>query len=78
LAPALLPLLGILGYLYFTASYPTRDGDVLKATYMLSTTTGWALGFGYALDRLRGRWFPIAVVVLAVSVAVELPFLLYG
>jgi len=78
LAAALLPLLGILGYLYFSVGYPTRDGDVLKATYMLSTTTGWAVGFGYALDRLRGRWFAASVAVLAASAAAELPFLLYG
>jgi hypothetical protein len=78
LAAALLPVLGVLGYLYFTVGYPTRDGDVLKATYMLSTTTGWALGFGYALDRLRGRWFPATVAILAVTVVLELPFLLYG
>ena len=57
--------LGILGYLYFTVSYPTPDGDVLKATYMLTTTAGWALGFGYALDRLRGRWFALVVALLA-------------
>ena len=26
---------------------------------MLTTAAGWALGFGYALDRLRGRlWWP--------------------
>jgi len=78
LAAALLPALGILGYLYFTVSYPTRDGDVLKATYMLSATTGWALGFGYALDRLRGRAFVAVAAALAVSAVAQLPFLLYG
>jgi hypothetical protein len=78
LAAALLPALAILGYLYFTVSYPTRDGDVLKATYMLSATTGWALGFGYALDRLRGRALAAVVAALAVSAVAQLPFLLYG
>jgi len=78
LAVALLPALGILGYLYFTVSYPTRDGDVLKATYMLSTTAGWALGFGYALHRLRGRLLAVVVALLAVAAAAQLPFLLYG
>ena len=34
---ALLPLAGIAGMLYFTVSYPTPDGDVIKATYMLTT-----------------------------------------
>jgi hypothetical protein len=78
LAVALLPALGIVGYLYFTVSYPTPDGDVLKATYMLTTTAGWALGFGYALERLRGRWWPVAAVLLALCALAQLPFLLYG
>src|SRR3954452_17081670 len=34
LAIALVPGLGLLGYLYFTVAYPTSDGDVLKASYM--------------------------------------------
>jgi hypothetical protein len=78
LAVALLPALGILGYLYFTVSFPTKDGDVLKATYMLTTTAGWALGFGYALDRLRGRvWLAVAALLAACAV-VQVPFLVYG
>ena len=77
LAVALLPGLGILGYLYFTVSYPTGDGDVLKGTYLLSTTAGWALGFGYGLDRMPRRLFIAAVALLAVGAIVELPFLLY-
>jgi hypothetical protein len=78
LAVALLPLLGILGYLYFTVSYPTADGDVLKATYMLTTIAGWALGFGYALERLRGRLWLVAAVPAAISALAGLPFLFYG
>ncbi len=77
LALALLPLLGLVGYLYFTVSYPSNDGDVLKATYLLGTTAGWAIGFGYALDRLRGRFRLLAVALLALCVLAELPFLLY-
>ena len=77
LALALLPLLGILGYLFFTVSYPTPDGDVLKATYMFTTTAGWALGFGYALERLRGRAWLFAALLLAVCAVAELPFLVY-
>ena len=45
---SLLPLAGLAGYLYFTVSYPTPDGDVLKPTYMLTTLGAWALCFGYA------------------------------
>jgi hypothetical protein len=77
LAVALLPGLGLLGYLYFTVSYPTPDGDVLKASYMLTTAPAWALAFGYALDRLPGRLRFAAAVVLAASALAALPFLLY-
>jgi hypothetical protein len=77
LAAALLPGLGLLGYLYFTVSYPTADGDVLKASYMLTTAPAWALAFGYALERIPGR-FRIAVAgVLAASALVAVPFLVY-
>jgi hypothetical protein len=77
LAAALLPGLGLLGYVYFTVSYPTPDGDVLKASYMLTTAPAWALAFGYALDRLPHRARFVAAVVLAASALAALPFLLY-
>ncbi len=77
LAIALLPGVGILGYLYFTVGYPTKDGDVLKATYMLTTAAAWAIAFGYALDRLRGRAWWLVAALLAVCVVAELPFLVY-
>ncbi len=77
LPAALLPGLGILGYLYFTVSYPTPDGDVLKASYMLTTAPAWALAFGYAVDRLPGRLRVAVVGALAASALASLPFLLY-
>ena len=77
LALALLPLLGLIGYLYFIVAYPTPDGDVLKASYMLTTTAGWALGFGYALDRLRGRAWLFVAPLLVVCAVADLPFLVY-
>ena len=77
LAVALLPGLGLLGYLYFTVSYPTSDGDVLKASYMLTTAPAWALAFGYALDRLPGRARPVVAGLLAASALAALPFLVY-
>jgi Dolichyl-phosphate-mannose-protein mannosyltransferase len=73
----LVPLVGLVGYLYFTVSHPSSDGDVLKATYLLGTTPGWAIGFGYALERLRGRACYVAVALLALCALAELPFLLY-
>jgi hypothetical protein len=51
----LLPLAGIVGMLYFTVSYPTPDGDVVKTTYMLTTVPAWALCFGYGLDAVLER-----------------------
>ena len=77
LAIALLPLLGLAAYLYFAGRYWTPDGDLLKATYMLTTAAGWAIGFGFALDRLRGRWFTVTVVLLGLIALAELPFLVY-
>jgi hypothetical protein len=77
LAVALLPLLGLAAYLYFAGHYWTPDGDLLKATYVLTTAGGWAIGFGYALDRLRGRWFTATVVLLGLIALAELPFLVY-
>lgn len=71
LLAALLPLAGLAGYLYFTIGYPTRDGDVLKPTYMLTTMPAWALCFGFAADRLgRGRWLLLALAVLLLPFAV--------
>jgi hypothetical protein len=69
--------LGLLGYLYFTVSYPTPDGDVLKASYMLTAAPAWALAFGYAVDRLPGRIRLVLCAVLIASAVASLPFLLY-
>ena len=74
---ALLPALGLLGFLYFTVSYPTPDGDVIKASYMLTTTPGWALGFGLALDRLRGTAWRLTLALLVVCALVDLTFVVY-
>ncbi len=78
LAVVLLPLLGTLGLLYFAMTYQTPDGDVVKATYMLTTAAGWALGFGYALERLPGRLWLVAAGLAALCALAELPFLIYG
>jgi hypothetical protein len=76
-AVAVLPGLGLLGYLYFTISYPTPDGDVLKASYMLTTAPAWALAFGYGLDGLPARGRLAVAGVLGASAIAALPFLLY-
>ena len=61
------------------SSVPLRvhDGDVLKATYMLTAAVGWAFGFAFALERLPGRWWTVAVAVLGVLALAQLPFLVY-
>ena len=74
---ALLPLAGIAGYLYFTVSYPVPDGDVLKPTYMLSTLGAWALCFGWLADRVRARSPRLVAVVLGLTAALILPFVVY-
>ncbi len=66
----LLPLAGLAGLLYFGLSYPTVDGDTVKATYMLTTVPAWALCFGYGCDlvlRRRPRLLVPLVVVLALA-----------
>lgn len=73
----LLPLSGIVGLLYFTVGYPSPDGDVIKATYMLTTVPGWALAFGLAVDRVarRSRLLGLALgAALVVSAVVSLEF----
>jgi hypothetical protein len=74
---ALMPGLAIVGYLYFTVSYPTPDGDVLKASYMLTAAPAWALAFGYGVDRLPRRMRLVVGGVLVACAAVSLPFLVY-
>ena len=44
---------------------------------MLTATAGWAIGFGYALDRIRGRLWPVTLVLLGLFALAELPFLIY-
>jgi hypothetical protein len=77
LLPALLPLAGIAGYLYFTVSFPTPDGDVLKPTYMLSTLGAWALCFGWLAARLGERSPRLVAVGLGILALADLPFIFY-
>jgi 4-amino-4-deoxy-L-arabinose transferase-like glycosyltransferase len=74
---ALLPLAGIAGYLFFTVSYPTPDGDVLKPTYMLSTLGAWALCFGWFADRVAERAPRLVAAGLGVLAVLFLPFVVY-
>jgi hypothetical protein len=79
LVVGLLPLVGLLGFLLFTVTYPSGDGDVLKAAYVLTTVPGWAIGFGYAWSRLtRFRpAFALAGVACGLALLSDLIFLLH-
>ncbi len=74
---SLLPLAGLAGYLFFTVSYPTPDGDVLKPTYMLTTLGAWALCFGYAAVKLGERWPRLVTWTLVTLAVIDLPFVIY-
>ena len=79
---ALMPLAGLAGLMYFTVSYPVPDGDVIKATYMLTTVPCWALCFGLAADGVRGR-LPraarsAAAIVLVLLTVLGIRYGLYG
>jgi hypothetical protein len=67
---------------YFWRAYvlPSPDGDLTKASYLLTTVPAWTLGFGLVAERLGRRRlmaFGIAAALLAFGV-LELRFMLYG
>ena len=74
---ALLPLAGIAGYLFFTVSYPTPDGDVLKPTYMLTTLGAWSLCFAWLATTLGARRPRLVYGAIATLAILDLPFVLY-
>jgi hypothetical protein len=80
LAVALLPLVAVTGYLYRSYVLLSADGDLFKASYLLTTAPVWALGFGLAfggLARFRLVRAGVAVCLLIFAV-LELRFMLYG
>lgn len=76
---ALLPGVALLGFLYYGIGFYSIDGDLLKGTYMITATPAWAIAFAWAADRVRR--LPVvglpAVLVLAGSALLSLPFLVY-
>jgi hypothetical protein len=67
-----LPLAAVCGMLYFTVSYPTPDGDVIKATYMLTAVPTVALCFGFAVERIARFRRPVGVALAIVLVLAAL------
>jgi hypothetical protein len=76
----LLPVIAVAAYLWRAYSIAAPDGDLLKATYLLTTVPAWALGFGVAVDRLsRRRALGLCLFGVLVALAIlELRFTLYG
>ena len=76
---ALLPGIAVIGFLYYAIGHFSVDGDLLKGTYMITATPAWAIAFAYAADRVRR--LPVvglpAVLILAGSALLSLPFLVY-
>jgi hypothetical protein len=77
---ALLPAIAIAGYLWRSYALARPDGDLLKASYLLTTVPVWALAFGYAVERVcRNRLLRFGLVAALVAFAVlDLRFVLYG
>lgn len=80
LALALVPLFAVSGYLLRSYEQLTPDGDLFKASYILTTAPVWALGFGLAFARLgRFRLTRIGLTAaFAVFAVLELRFMMYG
>jgi hypothetical protein len=74
---SVLPLAALAGYLYFTVGYPTPDGDVLKAVYLLASLGGWALCFGWAASLAAARAPRLVGAALGLLALADLPFLVY-
>jgi hypothetical protein len=78
-AIAVLPAASLLGFLYYAISFPSPDGDTIKASYMLVAAPAWALAFAWAADSLRRRPVigPAVLLVLTGSALLSLPFVTY-
>jgi hypothetical protein len=81
LAPLmLLPAIAVGAYVWRAYVLPSPDGDLMKASYLLTTVPAWAVGFGFAVERLSQRrllMFGLAAALLIFGV-LELRFMLYG
>jgi hypothetical protein len=80
IALAALPFVALLGYLVRSYQLMSADGDLLKASYLLTTAPVWALGFGTSFVAL-GRYRRIQLIVgacLIVFAVLELRFTMYG
>jgi hypothetical protein len=75
-----LPLVAVGAYLWRAWVLPSPGSDLLKASYLLTTVSAWAVGFGLVVDLLSRRrlvGLGIAALMLAFGI-LELRFTLYG
>lgn len=73
----LMPLVALAGTLYYARSYPTADGDTVKALFVLPAVPAFALCFGFAVETIARRSRSMAVilgVLLTVCLVVSLAF----
>jgi hypothetical protein len=72
-------LISMLGYLWFLIGFPARDGDTIKATYMLQIMPLLAIAGARLLIEIRDRrrnFYRVIVGFLALSAALNAPFLI--
>jgi hypothetical protein len=76
----LLPTIALSAYLWRAYVLPSADGDLTKASYLLTTVPAWSIGFGFATNGLsKRRLIMIGIVMALVAFAIlELRFMLYG
>jgi 4-amino-4-deoxy-L-arabinose transferase-like glycosyltransferase len=65
---ALMPLAALAGTLYYAYSYPSTDGDTVKALFILPGVAAIAVCFGFAVETLGRRSRPLAFVLATVLV----------
>jgi hypothetical protein len=76
----LLPAIALGAYFWRAYVLPSPDGDLTKASYLLTTVPAWALGFGLAVEWLsRNRWIMVGIAgVLLTFGILEMRFIFYG
>jgi hypothetical protein len=77
---AALPLIAVGGYLFRSYQLLVSDGDLFKASYLLTTAPVWAIGFGLAFAALgRNRIVQATIgTCLVIFAVLELRFMMFG
>ena len=68
----LMPLAALAGTIYYAHSYPTVDGDTVKALFILPALPALAVCFGFTLDVIgrTSRWAAMALAVPLIACGV--------